>query len=120
MKMKRSIKITIVFLLFLLLQSFVTVCSMKLSAEPVKTSESTFIFTEEESYGVEYKVATKKDAYHAQEQAIKAEEEIYIVEFISDEVIEGMKLMNSEAATFTYKNVEVYFYGGITCFIIHK
>ena len=117
--MERSTKITIVFLLFLLLQSFVTVCSMKLSAEPVKTSESTFILTEDDPT-VEYKVATMKDAFHAQEQAIKADEDIFIAELIPDEVIEGMKLMNSEAATFTYKNVEVYFYNGKTYFIIHK
>lgn len=117
--MKRSTKITIVFLLFLLLQSFVTVCSMKLSAEPVKTSESTFILTEDDPT-VEYKVATMKGVYHATSQAIKAIEEIRIAEFVPDEVIEGMKLMNSEAATFTYDNAEVYFYNGKTYFIIHK
>lgn len=117
--MKRKTKITIAILLFFLLQAFVTVCSIKLAAEPIKTSETTFILTEDDPT-VEYKVATMKDWVHATTQAMKADEDICIAEFIPDEIIEGMKFMNSEAAKFTYKNVEVYFYNGKTYFIIHK
>lgn len=117
--MKKSTKVTITILLFLLLQAFVTVCSIKLSAEPVKTSETTFILTEDDPT-VEYKVATKIGCINATANAVAAYEYIYIAELIPDEVIEGMKLMNSEAATFTYDNVEVYFYNGKTYFIIHE
>lgn len=117
--MKRSTKITIAILLFFLLQTFVTICSIKLAAEPVKTSETTFILTEDDPT-VEYKVATMKDWMHATSHAVAANEDICISKFVSDEIIEGMKLMNSEAATFTYKNVEVYFYNGKTYFIIHR
>ena len=117
--MKKSTKVTITILLFLLLQAFVTVCSIKLSAEPVKTSETTFILTEDDPT-VEYKVATMKDYVNATAHAIKANEDILTGKRIPGEVLEGMKLMNSEVATFTYDNVEVYFYDGKTYFIIHK
>lgn len=117
--MKRSTKITITILLFFLLQAFVTVCSIKLSAEPVKTSETTFILTEDDPT-VEYKVATMKDWIHATAQAVKAREYIFIGERLPGEVLEGMKLMNAEAATFTYENVDVYFYGERTYFIVHE
>lgn len=117
--MKRSTKITIVTILFFLVQAFVTVCSLKLCAEPVKTSETTFILTEDDPT-VEYKVAKNKDCVYVTMLAVKADEDILISEFIPDEVLEGMKLINAECATFAYKNVEVYFYNGRTYFIIHN
>lgn len=117
--MKKSTKVTITILLFLLLQAFVTVCSTKLSAEPVKTSETTFILTEDDPT-VEYKVATYKECIYAQSQAIRANEYIFIGERLPDEVLEGMKLMNAEAATFTYENVDVYFHDERTYFIVHE
>lgn len=116
--MKRSTKITIA-VLFFIVQALVTGFAFKLSAEPVKTSETTFILTEDDPT-VEYKVVTYKDCIYAQSQAIKAYEYVFIVERLPGEVLEGMKLMNSEAATFTYDNVEVYFYKGYTCFIVHE
>lgn len=107
-------KITI--LLFL---AFVAVCSVKLSAEPVKTSETTFILTEDDPT-VDYEVSTVKAWANAQMLAIKANEDIFIVDIISDEVFEGMKFMNAKVVTFTHKNVEVYFYNGRTYAIIHR
>lgn len=117
--MKKSTKVTITILLFLLLQALVTGFAFKLSAEPIKTSETTFILTEDDPT-VEYKVATMKDYVNAIARAVKANEDILIGKRLPGEVLEGMKLMNSEAATFTYENVEVYFYDGKTYFIIHK
>lgn len=116
--MKRSTKVTIA-VLFFIVQALVTGFAFKLSAEPVKTSETTFILTEDDPT-VEYKVATKKDWIHVTAHAMAANEDILIGGLIPSEVLEGMKFMNSEAATFTYENVEVYFYNGKTYFIIHK
>jgi hypothetical protein len=115
--MKRKTILAIV--IFFIVQVFVTGFCCKLPAEPIKTSESTFILTEDEPT-VEYKVVTMKDLYHAQAQAVKERGNIYIVERVDDEVIEGMKLMNAEVVTFTYENVDVYFYDGRSTFIVHE
>lgn len=103
----------------IIILSFFVLVLQGLSAEPIKTSETTFILTEDNPT-VEYKVETMKSLLNATSLAVKENEAIYIVEYIPEEVLEGIKFMNAEAVTFTHKNVEVYFHNGITYFIIHR
>ena len=128
--MKKSTKITIAFLLFLLVQTFVTVCSVKLSAEVLKTSEHSFYSTKEQMEYTVWNDCTKAcqiGLLRVSLEFAKADNaEVYWVEGVPDEVIEGMyKMGNCVLARCSYKNVEIYNWlksdgTSMSIFIIYK
>lgn len=111
--MKKSTKITITVLLFFFLQTFVTVCSIKLSAEVIKTGEHSFYSTEEQMEYIVWDDCTKACQLTllkcTLDFAKEENAEVYWVKGVPDEVIEGMsKIGNCVISQTHYKNVEIW------------
>lgn len=111
--MKGTTKTTVTIILFLALQLFVTGLTFRLPAEVVKTGDHSFYSTEEQMEYQVYNDVTKACQLGLLEITLewaRAENaEIYWVERVPDEVIEGMnKMGNCVLSKSSYKNVEVW------------
>ena len=111
--MKKSTKITIMIVLFFIVQAFITGLCYKLPAEVIKTSEHSFFSTKEQMEYVVWDDCTKACQLGVLRVALdfaKDENaEIHWVEGVPDEVIEGMnKMGNCVVSQTRYKNVEIW------------